>query len=136
MELDQKVKYLGAIATSLALAMGQRNDDYNKSGIGLRDYWKMNGLRSPLQMVDMKMKRALSQIGSWQLVNGHPSPTSAEQVAKLEESMVDLINYAAFVVCEAKSLYEDHVNVKQEVELQDSGLLFHLQNAVKAWQEE
>jgi len=135
METDQKLKYLGAVSTALSLALGERNEDYNKSGIGLRDYWKINGIKAPLQMVDMKMKRALSQIGSWTLLNGHHVPTDLVQVEKLEESMVDLINYAAFVVCEVKSLYEDYVPVKGELKMRDQRLLIHLQKAVRDWQE-
>lgn len=72
----------------------------------------MNGIKSPLQMVDMKVKRARSQLATWdteQMGADCPVPTSRAQVDKLNESMMDMINYAAFVICEAESLYQEHV---------------------------
>lgn len=108
MENDQKEKYLKALADATALVSGPRDADYNKGGIKLRDYWKTNGIMSPIQMVDMKLKRALSQLGMWNKNEaGHLIPRSQQDVDKLNESMLDLINYAAFVICEAESLYEE-----------------------------
>lgn len=114
MESDQKKKYLNAIATAMALVVGQRNQDYNSGGIGLRDYWKINGIWAPVQMVDMKLKRAMSQVATWTTVNRHALPMTSVEVEKLTESMVDLINYAAFVVCEAVSLYDDNIAKKRD----------------------
>lgn len=105
MEEEQKARYMKAMARAIALVVGPRDADYNKGGIKLRDYWAVNGIKSPIQMVDMKLKRAFSQIGTWgEDDRGHPIPKSWGQVDKLEESMLDLINYAAFVICEAHSL--------------------------------
>jgi hypothetical protein len=112
MEQDQKEKYLVALAGAIALVIGPRDQDYNQGGFGLRDYWTVNGIRSPLQMVDIKLKRALSQVATWdreQYGPDKPVPTSKAQVEKLVESMMDLINYAAFTICEAESLYESDV---------------------------
>jgi hypothetical protein len=112
MEQEQRAKYMTAIAEAIKLVVGPRDADYNKGGIGLRDYWKVNGINSPIQMVDMKLKRAFSQIGTWKRdEKDHLQPQSYAQVAKLEESMLDLINYAAFVICEAHSLFEEQPNI-------------------------
>lgn len=109
MEIEQMKKYKKTIAAAEALVSGPRDEDYNRGGVTLRDYWKVNGLLSPLQMVDMKLKRALSQISSWDMEKiGTPIPKDKVQVDKLTESMLDLINYAAFVVCEAETLWEEH----------------------------
>jgi len=108
MEKRQKEFYLEALGTALKLAGGQRDQDYNKGGIDLRDYWEVNGIRGALQMVDMKVKRALSQVGSWSVdKQGRPEKPSKEQVAAILESMADAINYAAFTFGEAAALYED-----------------------------
>lgn len=108
MEKEQKEKYLKAIADAVALVSGPRDADYNKGGIKLRDYWKVNGILSPVQMVDMKLKRALSQLGMWDKNEaGYLKPRNRQDIDKLNESMLDLINYAAFVICEAESLYEE-----------------------------
>jgi hypothetical protein len=141
MEQDQKELYLAAISGALALAMGDRNEDYNKGGIKLRDYWAMNGIRSPLQMVDMKLKRALSQVGTWDHSFEHrPVPKDIAQVAKMAESMIDLINYAAFVVCEAATLYKESQGFKGvDIEKQDTrilpgdGLRGFLEDAIERW---
>lgn len=138
MEDNQKQKYFDALGKAIALVVGQRNEDYNNSGIGLRDYWRVNGIRAPLQMVDMKLKRALSQIGAW---HEDGFPTSRDQVDKLTESMVDLINYAAFVVCETESLYEDHcVAYAADLEVLNKSLEFslpkRLREAVDMWKQD
>lgn len=114
MEKESKEKYMKAIAAAIALVVGPRDEDYNRGGITLRDYWKTNGIKSPIQMVDMKLKRAFSQIGTWDVdLNGHSVPKNWQQVDKLEESMLDLINYAAFVICEAHSLGNELPMIKQ-----------------------
>lgn len=105
MEAEQKAIYIEALAAAIALVVGPRDEDYNKGGIGLRDYWKVNGINAPIQMVDMKLKRALSQLGTWgKDERGRLVPRDRAAVEKLSESMLDLINYAAFVICEAESL--------------------------------
>lgn len=110
MDKRSKELYLEAIGKALALATGQRNEDYNKGGIDLRSYWEVNGIKSPLQMVDMKVKRALSQVGTWPTEpKGLPCPTEGKQVDAILESMADAINYAAFTFCEAASLLEEHM---------------------------
>lgn len=143
MDAGQRSNYIDVIATALSLAMGDRNDDYNNGGVGLRDYWQMNGIKSPLQMVDMKMKRALSQLGSWQIQDGRLQPTTAKQVDKMVESMVDLINYAAFVACETMALLDDAqeadrlCRVPIEVySAPEKGLSAHIKTAVMNWQQE
>jgi hypothetical protein len=104
----QKSYYTAVIAHALKLAAGPRDADYNKGGIDLRDYWETNGIKSPLQLVDMKVKRALSQVCSWPTdEKGRPCAPNPEQVEKIVESMADAINYAAFTVCEAVSLMTD-----------------------------
>lgn len=133
MEQEQKELYMNTIAAAIALVVGPRDQDYNKSGIGLRDYWMVNGIRSPLQMVDMKLKRALSQVGTWdieQMGPNCPVPTKKEQVDKLAESMLDLINYAAFVVCEASSLYQDHCPGDEAIEFSHKRLGKAIEDAV------
>ncbi len=137
MEEDQKRIYLAAMAGALSLAMGDRNEDYNKGGVKLRDYWQMNGIRSPLQMVDMKLKRAMSQIGTWDHSSElRPFPKDPVQVAKMAESMIDLINYAAFVVCETVSLHKEFGLVKDPGAriLPGDSLPGFLQDAVERWQ--
>lgn len=119
MERDQREKYVEAIAGAIALVIGPRDADYNRGGVGLRDYWAINGIKSPLQLVDMKLKRALSQLSTWQSEpNGKLYPPSRESIDKLTESMLDLINYAAFVVCEANSL-----PVLEAVDIMDDRLM-------------
>lgn len=141
MEQDQKTKYMRALANAIALVIGERNDDYNRGGIGLRDYWKVNGIKSPIQMVDMKLKRAFSQIGTWtEDPNGHPIPPSITSVMKLQESMLDLINYAAFVICEAESLAEENLKAGRDMAATESfgpaplALRQRLEEAVQLWQ--
>lgn len=107
MEREQKEKYMAAIAGAIALVIGPRDEDYNKGGIDLRDYWEVNGILGPVQMVDMKLKRAFSQLALWKSEEGNLVPKNRQQVDKLAESMLDLINYAAFVICEAETLYEE-----------------------------
>lgn len=137
MEREQLDKYMEALANAMQLVLGPRDEDYNKGGIGLRDYWKVNGIRSPLQMVDMKVKRALSQVAGWdteQMGSDMPIPTSRAQVDKLNESMLDLINYAAFVICEAESLFEEHIQQEKKTEFEFAiALKVRLQEAVKLW---
>ena len=139
MEQDQQEKYMKALAMAVALVVGPRDQDYNKGGIGLRDYWKVNGIKSPVQMVDMKLKRAFSQLGTWtEDTNGHPLPKDWQQVDKLEESMLDLINYAAFVICEAHSLADDTL-LPRSPEVPGSSavqLVRRMSEAVVLWQAE
>lgn len=140
MEKDQKLKYMEAVAGAVALVVGPRDEDYNKGGIGLRDYWETNGIMSPVQMVDMKLKRALSQLANWNKdVDGNLLPPSRAAVDKLNESMFDLINYAAFVVCEAESLFDDVTSAVHEFDQSPgwySSLGHRLGEAVKLWQED
>jgi len=138
MEKDQQEKYMAALAGAIGLVVGPRDADYNKGGIGLRDYWTINGIKSPLQMVDMKLKRALSQVSTWKKnADGNLVPENVEQLGKITESMLDLINYAAFTVCEAVSLYEN--SNSYPVGLLESPkfpLSKRLSEAVRLWQQE
>jgi hypothetical protein len=128
MEKSQRDLYLLALAKSVALVMGPRDEDYNKGGIGLRDYWKVNGILGPIQMVDMKVKRAQSIVAGQRTVPAH-------KAEKLLESMADALNYAAFVECEAVSqtvdsgekTSENHFTAR-EMELADL-----LGRAIEAW---
>ncbi len=130
MEESQKDKYVAAITAAVGLAMGNRNEDYNKSGIGLRDYWAVNGIRSPLQMCHMKILRALSQVGTW----NNNKPEKAPQVEKLVESMVDLINYAAFTICEAVSLAEEaHIHENPMSMFDEDILHAQIMKGVEEW---
>lgn len=130
MEDEQKALYMCALARAIALVVGPRNDDYNQSGIGLRDYWTVNGILSPIQMVDMKVKRARS------IVNGMET-LPMEKFDKLTESMVDAINYCAFTICEAASQAKDTRGIKPLELFSDNEMVLakQLSNTIEMWRQ-
>lgn len=136
MEQEQYVFYINTICEALQLVKGPRNEDYNSGGIGLRDYWEVNGLMAPVQMVDMKLKRIRSLIGTFpDDEKGRKCPPTIAAYAKLLESCVDLINYAAFISCEGASLYNELVEGSgDEVVFRNAGKATQLSEAIKTWE--
>ena len=128
MEKEQRDLYLMALAKSIALVIGPRDEDYNKGGIGLRDYWAVNGISGPLQMVDMKVKRARSIIAGERTI-------PEEKADKLLESMADGLNYAAFTSCEAVSQAMEAASLKPEHFFNDKemDLAEMIGMAIEAW---
>jgi len=77
--------YLKTIAAGLKLVTGQRRSDYG--AIPIREYWKVNGVKAPLQMVWMKCLRAISA-------------SENNNTTSMIDSLIDCINYCAFTVAE------------------------------------
>lgn len=85
------------IAMAHAVRNGQRRRDYDSNGLGIRDYWRPYGVGSATQMVWMKALRMIA-------TNPQEADGKAKDLRKLRsflDSVVDVINYAAFAGAEA-----------------------------------
>jgi len=115
--IPSTAKYAAVMAAALQLIKGRRNQDYNKGGMDVRDYWEVNGLASPVQMVDMKLKRARSAMAGMPVDgNGLSSPVAFEQVRSFADSCIDGINYLAFCVMEAMELAQHNTPASAPLE--------------------
>ena len=94
--------YLKVITAALKLVTGQRRTDYGQ--VPIREYWKINGIAAPLQMVWMKILRAKSAFDG--MIQGRVNGTDEHDFTRgLIDSLVDCINYAAFTIAECIMVY-------------------------------
>ncbi len=109
-----KTYYDEVISKATELALGAKSHDYNSGDITIRDYARYSGSRHFVDMCYHKVLRLISLDGVSPRCEG------------IEDSLVDLINYAAFAYAEYKCR-EDDKNGKKV--LSSKG---HVQGATRA----
>lgn len=87
-----KKHYEEALAEASKLFVGVKNDGYNSGGVDIRDYWSYGGVRDIAYMCHAKATRLISLSSTGKKVND----------CGIEDTCVDLINYAAFAFAEAR----------------------------------
>ena len=94
------VCFLASIASSVNLVCNSRKQEYNV-GVSIREYWEINGIKAPLQMANMKIKRAKSGLSVLKLLGNDATKDDKDSTRlKVIDSLVDCISYAAFTVAE------------------------------------